>query len=129
MLSGLHVVLLPELAFSGYTFHDRAAIRPCLEDAEEGPTAVWCQNQAIRLRCSVVCGFPRRVTTVDVRSHPRARERTWWTHTEGGNALAFTPRCDRLMPFQLKPLSCDCYTVHGRLGARSGHHQVTNAVQ
>lgn len=63
------MVLLPEMAFSGYTFRDRAAIRPCLEDAAEGPTAEWCQLQARRLRCSVVCGFPRRV--VDVRAYLR----------------------------------------------------------
>ena len=67
------MVLLPEMAFSGYTFRDRAAILPCLEDAAEGPTAEWCQLQARRLRCSVVCGFPRR--GVDVRAY-LARART-----------------------------------------------------
>jgi hypothetical protein len=67
LCAGLHVVLLPEMAFSGYTFRDRAAIRPCLEDAADGPTAKWCQLHACRLRCSVVCGFPRRV--MDVRAY------------------------------------------------------------
>ena len=43
--SGLHVVLLPELAFSGYTFSGRDAIRPFLEEAEAGPTFNWCSNQ------------------------------------------------------------------------------------
>eukprot|EP00959_Pyramimonas_sp_CCMP1952_P423743 8876166-Pyramimonas_sp.AAC.1 len=58
--SGFDILQLPELAFSGYNFQDREEIRPLLEDLT-GPTAEWCRSQARRLRCTVVCGFPRRV--------------------------------------------------------------------
>jgi len=59
---GLHAVLLPEMAFSGYTFKNRESVAPMLEIADDGPTFAWCQMHARRLRCSVVCGFPRRHT-------------------------------------------------------------------
>lgn len=62
--AGLHAVLLPEMAFSGYTFKNRESVAPMLEVADDGPTFAWCQMHARRLRCSVVCGFPRRHTQV-----------------------------------------------------------------
>jgi len=62
--SGFDILHLPELAFSGYNFQDREEIRPLLEDLN-GPTAEWCRLQARRLRCTVVCGFPRRVEAED----------------------------------------------------------------
>ena len=54
----LQLLVLPEMAFTGYCFKDRAEIEPCCEDAERGATAEWCRATAQRLRCFVACGFP-----------------------------------------------------------------------
>jgi protein N-terminal amidase len=59
-LGSLDVLLLPEMAFSGYCFKSRDEILPFCEDAHDGPTAEWCRRIARQLACHVVCGFPER---------------------------------------------------------------------
>ena len=54
------LLLMPEMAFTGYCFKDRTEILPYCELAENGPTASWCQRTARRLDCVVVAGFPER---------------------------------------------------------------------
>ncbi len=54
------VLLLPEMAFSGYCFQDRDEILPYCEDPVTGSTAAWCVVVARRLDCVVVAGFPER---------------------------------------------------------------------
>ncbi|EEH36897.2 N-terminal amidase [Paracoccidioides lutzii Pb01] len=54
----LDVLVLPEMAFSGYNFPSLEAIRPCLESSESGPTAKWAQSTARRLGCVVCVGYP-----------------------------------------------------------------------
>jgi protein N-terminal amidase len=56
----LDLLILPEMAFTGYCFKDRAEIEPHCEHAERGATADWCRATARRLRCHVACGFPER---------------------------------------------------------------------
>ena len=56
----LDLLLLPEMAFTGYCFESRDEIQPFCEDASTGPTAIWCREQAKRRNCVVVCGFPER---------------------------------------------------------------------
>ncbi|KAG0267867.1 Carbon-nitrogen hydrolase [Actinomortierella ambigua] len=65
MLSSLNaddvdVLVLPEMAFSGYVFTGKDHIRPYLEDTETGPSVQWAKKQAIRLQAHVVVGFPER---------------------------------------------------------------------
>eukprot|EP01007_Sphenomonas_quadrangularis_P000272 NODE_1111_length_997_cov_167.838608_g921_i0.p1 GENE.NODE_1111_length_997_cov_167.838608_g921_i0~~NODE_1111_length_997_cov_167.838608_g921_i0.p1 ORF type:complete len:287 (-),score=56.73 NODE_1111_length_997_cov_167.838608_g921_i0:137-976(-) len=60
--SRIQLLVLPEMAFSGYTFRDEAEILPLAED-DEGPTTKWCIAQAQRLGCVVCCGYPRRKQT------------------------------------------------------------------
>lgn len=62
--AGLHVLLLPEMAFSGYCFDDVAAVRGVLED-DRGATVEWCKRHAVRLQCTVLCGYPRSVVLDD----------------------------------------------------------------
>ncbi|KAG0241919.1 Carbon-nitrogen hydrolase [Actinomortierella wolfii] len=52
------ILVLPEMAFTGYMFTSKDHIRPYLEDAETGPSVQWAKKQAIRLRAHVVVGFP-----------------------------------------------------------------------
>jgi protein N-terminal amidase len=61
------LLLLPEMAFTGYAFADRTEILPYCEDPRAGPTSLWCRATARRLGCHVVCGFPER--TDDDRLH------------------------------------------------------------
>jgi len=51
------VVLLPEMAFTGYTFRDAGHVSPLAEPVGAGPTSRWAAALAARLRCCVVAGF------------------------------------------------------------------------
>ncbi|KAF9969595.1 Carbon-nitrogen hydrolase [Actinomortierella ambigua] len=61
------VLVLPEMAFSGYVFTGKDHIRPYLEDAETGPSVKWAKQQAIRLGAHVVVGFPERRINKDTQ--------------------------------------------------------------
>ncbi|PGH01966.1 protein N-terminal amidase [Blastomyces parvus] len=54
----LDVLVLPEMAFTGYNFPSLEAIRPYLEPTASGPTARWAQSTARRLGCVVCVGYP-----------------------------------------------------------------------
>ena len=56
----MHILLLPEMAFSGYCFDDVADVSRVAE-TDDGPTVRWCAKHAVRLGCTVLCGYPRRV--------------------------------------------------------------------
>ncbi|KAJ3207381.1 Carbon-nitrogen hydrolase [Entophlyctis luteolus] len=53
-----HHLILPEMAFTGYVFHDRAHIAPHLPAAFEA-TRAWAQRTADAYTCSVQVGCPR----------------------------------------------------------------------
>lgn len=52
-----HVVLLPEMAFTGYLFASREAVLPFAEVAGAGSTASWCAALARRVGAHVACGY------------------------------------------------------------------------
>ncbi|OJD21667.1 hypothetical protein ACJ73_06993, partial [Blastomyces percursus] len=54
----LDVLVLPEMAFTGYNFPSLEAIRPHLEPTAAGPTAKWARSTARRLGCVVCVGYP-----------------------------------------------------------------------
>ncbi|KAK7207722.1 carbon-nitrogen hydrolase [Myxozyma melibiosi] len=54
------IVVLPELAFTGYAFPSPAAIAPYLEPTADGRTTRWAQDTARRIGCHVVVGYPER---------------------------------------------------------------------
>ncbi|KAF9404750.1 Carbon-nitrogen hydrolase, partial [Podila epigama] len=54
------VLVLPEMAFTGYVFTSKEHIEPYLEDAETGPSVMWAKSQAKRLAAHVSVGFPER---------------------------------------------------------------------
>jgi protein N-terminal amidase len=63
----LDVLLLPEMAHSGYCFDDPEDVRRVLE-TDDGPTVRWCAAHARRLRCTLLCGYPRLVTSASGES-------------------------------------------------------------
>ncbi|KAJ5665328.1 Carbon-nitrogen hydrolase [Penicillium maclennaniae] len=52
------VLVLPELALTGYNFPSLDAIKPYLELAGSGPSAAWARETAKRLQCKVCVGYP-----------------------------------------------------------------------
>ncbi|KAI9002703.1 N-terminal asparagine amidohydrolase-like protein [Gaertneriomyces semiglobifer] len=57
-------LVLPEMAFSGYTFHSKAEIAEVAEDDgdERGMTVQWARRWARRLKAYVQVGYPRRIS-------------------------------------------------------------------
>ncbi|KAI2679064.1 hypothetical protein LCP963914a_7643 [Penicillium roqueforti] len=51
------ILVLPELAMTGYNFPSLEAIKPYLEPAGDGPSASWARETARRLRCKVCVGY------------------------------------------------------------------------
>lgn len=61
----LDLLVLPELAFTGYNFPSAEAIKPCLEATTAGPSTLWAITTAKRLRCHVIVGYPELAIEVD----------------------------------------------------------------
>ncbi|CAG8445975.1 2459_t:CDS:10 [Funneliformis mosseae] len=57
----IDILILPELAFTGYVFNDKDHIKPYLEDSETGTSVKWAKAQSIRLRAFTVVGYPQIV--------------------------------------------------------------------
>ncbi|KAL9098530.1 MAG: hypothetical protein Q9163_005829 [Psora crenata] len=57
----LDLLVLPELAFSGYN-HTLSSIVPLLEPTCAGPTTVWARQTAATYKCIVSVGYPERFT-------------------------------------------------------------------
>ncbi|GAA6002469.1 hypothetical protein JCM10207_001137 [Rhodosporidiobolus poonsookiae] len=54
----LDVLMLPEMAFTGYCFKSRDDVAPFVEDPETGFSAEWARKTARRLQCYVLVGAP-----------------------------------------------------------------------
>jgi len=52
------LIVLPEMALSGYMFSTATSILPYLEPTTSGPTTKLAQALATRLKCHVVAGYP-----------------------------------------------------------------------
>ncbi|KAJ5104848.1 Carbon-nitrogen hydrolase [Penicillium alfredii] len=52
------LLVLSEMALTGYNFPSLGAIKPYLEPAGKGPCASWARDTAKRLRCKVCVGYP-----------------------------------------------------------------------
>ncbi|OBT67321.1 hypothetical protein VE03_02709 [Pseudogymnoascus sp. 23342-1-I1] len=61
----LDLLVLPELAFTGYNFKSLHAIAPFLEPTAAGISAVWARDAAHKLNCTVVVGYPETVDVSD----------------------------------------------------------------
>lgn len=58
------LVVLPELATSGYVFNSKEEVRAVAEDAKTGKTAQLFTRLARELDCSIVVGFPENADGV-----------------------------------------------------------------
>ncbi|PNP49569.1 hypothetical protein THARTR1_09891 [Trichoderma harzianum] len=57
----LDLLVLPELAFSGYNFKSLQDISPFLEPSGSGITALWARTMALKYNCTVTVGYPEKV--------------------------------------------------------------------
>ncbi|RYP78269.1 hypothetical protein DL771_000746 [Monosporascus sp. 5C6A] len=73
----LDLLVLPELAFSGYNFQSLRDIAPFLEPSKAGITSLWARTTALKYNCVVAAGYPEKV---DV-------SRNWPTSPEYYNSL------------------------------------------
>ncbi|KAI1376594.1 carbon-nitrogen hydrolase [Hypoxylon crocopeplum] len=58
---GLDLLVLPELAFTGYNFRSLRDISPFLEPTGAGITSVWARTTALKHNTIVIAGYPERV--------------------------------------------------------------------
>ncbi|XP_044717222.1 carbon-nitrogen hydrolase domain-containing protein [Hirsutella rhossiliensis] len=59
--SDLDLLVLPELAFTGYNFKSLQDISPFLEPSGSGITALWARTTALKYNCIVTAGYPEKV--------------------------------------------------------------------
>ncbi|CZT52190.1 related to amino-terminal amidase [Rhynchosporium secalis] len=59
----LDLLVLPELAFSGYNFKSLQHISPYLEPTTAGITSLWARTTALKYDCVVTAGYPEKVDT------------------------------------------------------------------
>ncbi|KAM0257431.1 hypothetical protein ACHAQJ_004377 [Trichoderma viride] len=57
----IDLLVLPELAFTGYNFKSLAHISPYLEECSSGISSLWARNTALKHDCMVVVGYPEKV--------------------------------------------------------------------
>ncbi len=55
-----HILVLPELAFTGYNYHSRQDIVPYLEKKTSGISTKWAQTVSKKLGCYTIIGYPEK---------------------------------------------------------------------
>ncbi|KAG5638737.1 hypothetical protein H0H81_010547 [Sphagnurus paluster] len=59
--NSIDLLCFPEMAFTGYVFDSAKAISPYLEEPRIGPSSLFCQEIARKLKCYVAGGYPERL--------------------------------------------------------------------
>ncbi|KAK3946066.1 carbon-nitrogen hydrolase [Diplogelasinospora grovesii] len=67
-LDSLDLLVLPEMAFSGYNFKSLQEIMPYLEPSGSGISALWARTTALKYDCTVAVGYPEKVNMSHRRS-------------------------------------------------------------
>ncbi|KAK9445062.1 hydrolase, carbon-nitrogen family protein [Metarhizium brunneum] len=57
----LDLLVLPELAFSGYNFKSLGDISQFLEPSVSGISSLWARTTALKYDCTVIAGYPEKV--------------------------------------------------------------------
>jgi protein N-terminal amidase len=65
----LDLLVLPELAFTGYNYPSYESIKSYLEPTTAGVTTQWAISTAKRLGCHVIAGYPEISTDTDATEH------------------------------------------------------------
>ncbi|KAM7196518.1 Carbon-nitrogen hydrolase [Naviculisporaceae sp. PSN 640] len=59
-LDNLDLLVLPEMAFSGYNFKSLEEIKPYLEPSGSGISSLWARTTALKYDCTVAVGYPEK---------------------------------------------------------------------
>ncbi|OAA41916.1 N-terminal amidase [Beauveria brongniartii RCEF 3172] len=57
----LDLLVLPELAFTGYNFKSLNQIAPYFEPSGSGIASLWARTVALKYNCTVIAGYPEQV--------------------------------------------------------------------
>ncbi|KAJ6022049.1 Carbon-nitrogen hydrolase [Penicillium herquei] len=87
------VLVLPELALTGYNFPSAEAIKPFLEPAGTGPSAKWARETAKRLNCKVCIGYPEIETLKDGDTESTTYYNSLLIVNENGEVLQNYRKC------------------------------------
>ncbi|TGO55253.1 hypothetical protein BCON_0094g00020 [Botryotinia convoluta] len=80
----LDLLVLPEMAFSGYNFSSLEQITPYLEPTTSGVTSSWARTTALKYNCVVTVGYPEKVDEASSnRSNPECYNSTVTVDKEG----------------------------------------------
>ncbi|RKU45140.1 Carbon-nitrogen hydrolase [Coniochaeta pulveracea] len=60
-LDELDLIVLPEMAFSGYNFKTLHQIHPFLEPSGSGISSLWARTTALKFNTKVLVGYPEKV--------------------------------------------------------------------
>ncbi|KAL2133652.1 hypothetical protein VTI74DRAFT_1967 [Chaetomium olivicolor] len=63
------LLVLPELAFTGYNFKSPQHIYPFLEEASSGISFLWARRTALKYDCTVVVGYAEKVDAAYPAAH------------------------------------------------------------
>ncbi|KAK4127941.1 carbon-nitrogen hydrolase [Parathielavia appendiculata] len=69
-LDNLDLLVLPEMAFSGYNFKSQQHILPYLEPTGSGASSRWASTVARKYRCNVAVGYPEKADIAEQPSAP-----------------------------------------------------------
>ncbi len=72
----LDLLVLPEMAVTGYMYSSASAIEPYLEPPRIGPTSLLCRDLAKRLKCHIITGYPERIPDDEIDT--QSDERKGW---------------------------------------------------
>ncbi|KAI9700394.1 MAG: Carbon-nitrogen hydrolase [Candelina mexicana] len=68
----LDLLILPEMALTGYNFPSLPSITPFLEPTTSGPSTRWALSTARRLHCNVTIGYPETTLTPPLKRYNSA---------------------------------------------------------
>lgn len=60
------ILILPEMAFTGYELNLDQAIQMAEKLDDIGPTYQWCKKKAQDFECLVMCGYPEKVSDMEL---------------------------------------------------------------
>ncbi|OAV88846.1 hypothetical protein PTTG_08543 [Puccinia triticina 1-1 BBBD Race 1] len=63
----IDLLILPEMAFTGYSFLSFEDLGPFIESEIDGISITWAKKTALKLNCHIMIGFPQRISEPGVR--------------------------------------------------------------
>ncbi|KAL4753017.1 hypothetical protein BDW72DRAFT_169625, partial [Aspergillus terricola var. indicus] len=113
----LDMLVLSELALTGYNFPSLEAIKPYLEPAGMGRSATWARQTAKRLGCKVCIGYPE----VDVETNGNGQHEKKYYNS----LLVIDEQGDMLLNYRKTFLYYTDETWASEGSAELGSHQLT----